>query len=151
MTVATPAWDTSGSIGITPYGFWRLSHGFWKDWDGSGRQANAWGDQDPTTRDPFRTDSVQKWVLDNPLAMPNGGGWDIRPDAPDRVWQVTTGSGRRTTTGENEDITLGEARGLRGGGQTALAGAARAAMLNVLNGNDELARPGAQWENEGYR
>lgn len=84
--------------------------------------------------------------------MPNGGGWDIRPDASDRVWQVTTGSGQRTTTtAEDKDITLGEVPGLRGGGQTALAGAARAAMLNVLNGNDELARPGAQWENEGYR
>lgn len=145
--------DTSGYIGITPYGFWGLSHGFWKNWDGSGPQANAWGDQDPTTRDPFRTDSFEKWAFDNELAPPNGGGWDIRAGAPDWVWQVTTGSGRRTTTTtlQKEDITLGEALGLTGGGQNALAREATAAMLNAWNENDELARPGAQWEYEGYR
>jgi hypothetical protein len=93
-----------------------LSHGYWKEHDGSGPQANDWGS--PTT--PVTTATSFESIFGD------HGSWDI--DSPFDVDGAPYNKGPVVA-----DINLGTALTLGGGGQNELAREAVAAYLNAID------------------
>jgi VCBS repeat-containing protein len=111
----------------TPPSTLGLSHGYWKEHDGSGPQANDWG----TTSSPLPTTTSFESIFGD------HGSWDI--DSP-----FDTDGAPYTKGPVVADITLAEALVLGGGGQNELAREAVGAYLNAID-EDNVDNGGSQY------